>query len=439
MTRTGIRRAIITRHLLVGCVFELLARWNVANQGYANGQVLGAPEGVDIGQLTVVEVDGTLAVVGNECAFTAQGTPVWGDLGLYSQAIARTLGKAHFITDLNLDNDVTKASFYSWQDGANVGLNDRVFTMTFTTSARIFAVVGDGAGVFSTSVVVGAYVALTDYDIAIVLGGYDVNGVPWDDSQAAASYLYGCAMFIRGGAFANWTLLWRDVNTSIATLYAASSNLSHTGTMDDMRVSGYDYSAVLQPTVKDTFTDANGTSLDAHTPDVAPAVWIEQAGNWDIQANRASVILNAAIGVATLDSGISDMFIRGTGNVGAGGNDISIVYRYSDLNNYWFINASATANQFRIIERNGGVNTVRAVVGIAIGVAIDYEMTGTMNGQDMTAYLDGANRLAFASVFQQNATIHGLRGFDAAGGATFTFDNFHFQPRDGYAELDECP
>jgi hypothetical protein len=387
---------------------------------------LGVPEGVDVGQITVVEVDGTLAVVGNECAFTAQGTPVQGDLGLRGRQVGavvftRSLGKAMLITNLEF-TAIADTAYMGWADTTGIAMwVDAVPGIVFFQSAARISV-REGAA----SAEVGVYAATTDYDIAVVLGGYDTNGVPWDNAQVPANFLYGAAVFIRGGAFTDWTILWRTVDDNTASLEAIISIMAQAGTLDDFRVPVVNYSPVLQPTNKSTFTAANGTSLDAITPEVG-GTWTEQNGDWDIQGNQTNVVANggaAPWAIATVQSNIADIFLRATSTTAIPNALSGIICRFSDINNYWMALPNGVGNIHVLFERNGGVDTLRASAAVAIGA-----------GTYLTAYLDGAARITFVSAFNAAATIHGMRGRNVGD----DYDNFHIQPRDGtYSLLDRC-
>lgn len=216
-----------------GLRYLLRATFDAANQGFADGQVLDTvAEGVQEGQLTVVELDGTLAIVGNKCAFTAQVTPAWGDLALYSQGIARALGRGLLVSRVNVGAINTYGNPISWGE-AVPPITDWVYAMYFQNVGTIMAWVRQvGGGGTLEWAVVGAYAAATDYELAIVLGGYDVNGVPWRSGEAAANYLYGAAWFVKGGAYATWTLLWRSALRNDATLYASMEGMTFVGTLD---------------------------------------------------------------------------------------------------------------------------------------------------------------------------------------------------------------
>ena len=129
--------------------------------------------------------------------------------------------------------------------------------------------------------------------------------------------------FIKGGAFSNWTLIWSD-NAEVA------DNLYVSFVVGTVFASGTHYCSFIRipdalfdvPCLAyDTFTDANGTSLDAHSSDtsgpdnqaVTARSWTEVWGNYEIQSNRVTTdgVAPGAPGlIATIaDTGEADVVI----------------------------------------------------------------------------------------------------------------------------------
>lgn len=390
---------------VVGCKYELLFRWDVGDQGYADGQVLDTPaEGQNDGQLTVVEVDGTLALIGNECAFTAQGTPAWTDLGLYSQAITRAFGKA-LMTTVNLS---------TWEEMGTCWHTAAAVVDPDNTVLALQAHATDGRldNEDGTEIAIGLALN-TDHKLVLVLGGYDANEVPWDNNQAVAGYLYGGALFRYDGA--NYVLLWRTMTDDTATLYAMLASYDAVGTIDDFRVpSNQTYEAVLQPNNKSTFTAANGVSLDAITPEVG-GTWTEQVDDWEIQGNRAVPVGLSTPGssgwVATIASGLADVIVdcivQHTASVLGAFRGICV--RFTNDDNFWGIYTNDFSNTFSIYERNGGVFTLRASIAVAIGTAADHDVRTIAYGQTIDAFLDGGSKISYGlAALNETETLHGL-------------------------------
>jgi hypothetical protein len=423
------------------CDFELLARFNAANQGYANGQVLDtAAEGVAVGSLTVVETDGVAELLNNQFRMSQKMVNAYNDLGLYSTlAVVRALGKALFVSDWELLNNAQ--TYVGWNDFQDVGPPGGA-DYAIGTILGTFAQSSDSSG----DATVGTHAQNTPYELALVLGGYDINQQPWYEG-AIGTFISGCSAFIRGGIYVDWTLLWRFAFSNQTPLYPTVSTraIGDDVRLDDCRVPIFDYSAAHEPVSADWLTDPNGTSLDAHTPDVGGG-WVEYRGDWDIQGNQARQSVSAAVGThysSAVESLESDLFGRVTVTVplvdeGA----TALAYRLSDADNFWMAMViTSGGGTFVIREYNGGVVQTRASVGVGTAPGATVEVTVTADGQDMQAFYDGANRITFASVFNQAATKHGLAEYrsDANFSNDNAYDNFHVNPLTPHNALDNCP
>lgn len=419
------------------CTFELLARFNVANQGYANGQVLGVAEGVDVGQLTVTELAGSAAVFNNQGRMSSKPANGWAQLGWVSQGISRAFGKAAFTS---FTVDAIQLQSFGWNDAAAVDNPsgwDYGIALLFTGNIYSYS--------RNVSRAVATGVANTSYELCILLGGYDVNGIPWDDTEALANFTYGCSCFIKGGAFTDWTLLWRSPEETTATLYVVCEAFG-TGTYDydNLRVPEYDYSSVVQPMIKDTMTDVGLTSLDAHSPNVNSVgnPWVENSGNWRINAGgtAAQLVATLALSSATIETGLSDVWLEAwattTLNFWSFSQNSGLILRLSDANNNWRI--VFTRTNFSIVEVNGGVPTPRTNFALALASGVFYRVVASSDGQEIRGFIPTQNATGnFSSAFNQNATKHGITVYTNTEEA----DNFSVLPRasSDYDGLDNCP
>ncbi len=116
--------------------------------------------------------------------------------------------------------------------------------------------------------ILSAYTA-TSYEVGLVL------------RAAGAFYV------IKGGVFADWTLLWASSALN-ATAYPAISNYNATVTSDFCRVMqlGAPWSNTYAVALGfATFTDTNSTAIADYVPEVGPV--LGGGANWDIQTNKA--------------------------------------------------------------------------------------------------------------------------------------------------------
>lgn len=407
--------------------YLLRATFNAADQGYADAQVLDiAAEGVKAGQLTVVETDGTLAIVSNKMAFTAQGTPGWGDQGAYSQAITRALGRG-LLGTVNIDATTEHISL-AWDGTAAARGNDGLYVFYLGPLADLRA-----RGSVGGTPIIGGYSASTDYTLAVVLGGCDSNELPYYAGQANTNYAYGCWYFVKGGAYTTWTLLWIEKSDNTATLYTAFSNYSAAGTLDDFRVPDRDLSSIQVPAAYSSFTAANGTSLEAITPEVGGA-WTHQQGTFQIQSNRMEKNSGVGEDKATVDAGVADCIVKAIIHqeyTDASNQELlALAVRYSDTTHFWMITISPDDDTVEIWENDAGY-TKRADAAVTINGNTDYDVTAILDGQQIDAFVDGANKASYGSAaLNETATIHGVR-YVIVGTPpdTAELDNFIVYPR----------
>lgn len=169
--------------------------------------------------------------------------------------------------------------------------------------------------------------------------------------------------------------------------------------------------------VYDTFTGANGTALTAHTPDIAPVGSAWDNANVEIQGNLATLKAANTRQKSIIESSVSDCVI--TASISYGGTTTSalitfacgIVFRYTDVNNFWISSYVPRVDNtgFIIWEMQAGVPTIRAnMIPNPVGVSgVPYSHKVTLNGPSIIAEANG-NLLTYSSAFNQNRTKHGF-------------------------------
>lgn len=160
----------------------------------------------------------------------------------------------------------------------------------------------------------------------------------------------------------------------------------------------------------DTFTDTNGVSLDAHVPQAA-APWVEGHGDFDIQSNRANVVAlgaSPAVAIATIDTGQSDCTITAVVRIGASAAvHAGVVVRYLDKDN--FITACYRNGRFTIVRWVAGTPTQLVLTNDPVITAnTEHVVEVVLNGDSISATLDGAFPLNTTSSAGQTRTKHGL-------------------------------
>ena len=194
------------RRRVSAITYLLRANFGGANYTFAdtNDVETNSPGSVQDGALAVRETGtGTVKVASNK--FEIVGDSNWGTTNLkYTTAITRAAGrmlKAKVTTPSSAQFGIIAFNGDSvGSDGASRDLLDFIF---FHSSGSVL-VGHNNPSTASARVTVAtvAYSNSTEYEVAIIQGGYTSAGVP--DSTAA----YGAFFFIKGGAFSNWTLMW---------------------------------------------------------------------------------------------------------------------------------------------------------------------------------------------------------------------------------------
>lgn len=164
----------------------------------------------------------------------------------------------------------------------------------------------------------------------------------------------------------------------------------------------------------DTFTDANGTLLTAHTPDidVVGGGWAKNGGAIQIFGNQADP---SGDGVAwawvlsSADCGVSDCTLRCDiyGGYAISAEVEGLRARYTNNSNFWAIGLDRSGSLFKIAEINAGVSTVRASAAFVPGYP--HALEAILSGTTITAHMDGGNEISYAAaVLNSGATRHGI-------------------------------
>lgn len=394
-----------------GLTYLLRATWDeAADQGYADAQVLNTPAlGVEDGSLTVAEGAGTLSVVSNKIQIIGSENDYSAN-NIRSAAITRLLG-----TFLYVKGQYTApaaATFCHICDFHTVTPGD-TDPGTYNNEALSLRVdVSNNLTVFtsdSTNRVVGVTTVTTDYEFGIVLGGFNAAGEPFYTGQTKADYKFGELCFIKGGVFTNWTLLWVSMTGNTTPVYPMVGMVRVITILIDREVVlERDYSLVQIPIHFSSFDAANGTSLDAVTPEVGNA-FVENNGDWDIQSNRANATGSSPGGarwLTTSEASLSDVHISASVQATT---SIGIVFRYVDNLNLWVAAVEINTDTFTLYELVAGSFTQRAQSSITLSAGTLYEEVVIASGTSIIAFLDGANKISHTSSLFQTETKHGLR------------------------------
>ena len=371
------------------------------------GAVNGTPAVPGPGTRVVVDTGNTLSLAGGNMvmARTANFDP-----GLWLDGVARTAGRL-MVSHCNFGN-INNRLQVGWDSTQN-GQADPEFLRSL----------GVGLQWVNSALRLAPMIAARDYYFAIVL-------------KTTGAYYF----IKESTAYPNWVLLFMSTADATTPLYptVGAHNAWGAGNNTHTLLRVPEDLWLPTPLMYNTFTGPNGTSLDAVASDatgpdgqVTPTeMCTEQAGNWDIQANRANP---DGAGIATWGVGKADVVIDCVVNGGAAGQP-GIVLRYTDANNYWYLQADRAANQLELHEMNGGVDTVRANVAAVINDNTDYTLTAVAHGQRITGCINKGSAIVYTlAALNEGVTVHGLW----SDNTVCQFDNFLCFSRNGSYELDD--
>lgn len=282
------------------------------------------------GTLTLAQNDGQLSIASAKLSFPGQTTPATGDQGFYGEkagggAFSRQAGRA-LLTAINLTG--VSGSPYSalgWTRTASVSANN-FDAEYYVASGNLSVGISNGAN----PGVVAALSATTDYQLAVVLRGT------------------GAYYFIKGGAFAAWTLLWVATTTVTANLYPCFDNYNGVGTLDYVRV--YDLSAPFT-------TDFGIATLNQSSP-----------------VSGSSYTTDA--------DGLYHLTITAPGTLA---DQTELRYRVQDASNYWtaYLDSSGA---LKVDSVSGGVATNRLSVAGVITTSATVTLCVITSGSKHNIY-----------------------------------------------------
>lgn len=164
--------------------------------------------------------------------------------------------------------------------------------------------------------------------------------------------------------------------------------------------------------VRDTFTDADTTELQNHTPD------LDRVGGGWTAGSTMQIIGNRLTPTTTtwrtvqIDTGKAN--VEHTCTFCIGGHDKQPhgpLLRYASAGNYWVVEIQKSGSELQIQEWSSGSPTVRATTVVSPNLVINgvYALVVTAAGTTITATLDGGNQVSYASATAHlTATIHGF-------------------------------
>jgi len=359
----------------------------------AAGSVDGTSAMPGPGTRTVVDTNNKISVGSGVLDF-ASGVAL--NDGLWLDAVTRTTGRL-MIASLN----ITSGGIETGWDSNQTGYAAPVFQL-YSNVIKVN---------FSTVVSVGLYTNSTDYLFCVIL-------------RASGNYF-----LIKGGEYATWTLLYKSDTNNTASLYPTVKDVTGNfiGTADFIRIP----TALWLPTpvAYDTFTRSNGAIGVSETagPDgqlVGSRTWSAKLGTWTVASNAAvcSVLSGSSDGIATVsDSSNTDVLIGA--NLTRAGDDVGLVVRWADANNYIYALHNGTNAQLIKVVAGTPTTLINTAATYSAGARMCVRMMGTAARLYYNDALIGAQQ-TISDAGLQTGTNHGLYSTNTGN----TFDNFELFP-----------
>jgi len=385
-----------------GITYFLKATFGVADQALATG-TWGSAEGVETGSIEAVINDGAFDIVNNDIVVTGQSTAAVDDLIIQdATAKPRTFGlclKMVFKTGAN--------RFY------RIGFSDVVGDQ-WSKYPQIYCVSTNmNVANSSNSELIDQNAAR---EIVIACGGYNSSGVPFQQGDTVANFLYGFRAWMKGTTrHPTWTLVAVDYRFNHASLYAGC-------TFWNSNIDGIDSFTVpnsftvpesmFDPEHLSLFTGANGTALTAYIPDIGN-VW--SGGDFEIQSNSAECsTINGVTNIGhdtfpyTADGKIEYEFTMPA----SGTAPFGFSYRGSDTSNFWYIRITpGGGTNLEIVEMNGGVPIMRSASAETLSASTKYKILLTFVGtNNMRVDINAVLQLSYTTTntFNSVAILCGL-------------------------------
>ena len=169
---------------------------------------------------------------------------------------------------------------------------------------------------------------------------------------------------------------------------------------------------------QDTFTDTNGTNIESHTPDVQPSTgWSTQSGTFAISSTNSlqCTAVSSQVGYTVIDmsaaSGTLDVNVA-VGPVSSSGNNMGLVFRWSDTSNYWLfrwvVNAAGTVDGFYLTKYASGTPTTPDSDTTLTDFSAGENLSVVLDGSSIECYRDEELVLSTTDSHNSTATEHGI-------------------------------
>ena len=164
----------------------------------------------------------------------------------------------------------------------------------------------------------------------------------------------------------------------------------------------------------DLFTDADATSLDAHTPTpITPGnAWVEVVGDWAITSNAAYIGASVLVSRAFIDIGQRASVVTGSVRTGAVAASPAGIFCRADPagNTGWMLDIVYGTNLVRLYEVTGASApnyTLRDSVAFTVADQF-YTLELQDDGTNIVGLVDGVEKVSYTSAAYAAQTGVGL-------------------------------
>lgn len=162
--------------------------------------------------------------------------------------------------------------------------------------------------------------------------------------------------------------------------------------------------------LKDTFTRTSTTTLgttEASGTLLGAVAWVPQVGTWGTTGTAAYNPSGSPSAVATVELGRSNFDLRITLGSSGGSSYFGVIFRYSDINNYIYVNKTS-GGLLQCVKVVAGVSTTIFSFGSAYSGGSDVRITCINNV--ITVYMNGSSSGLSRAIepFNRSATKIGL-------------------------------
>lgn len=159
----------------------------------------------------------------------------------------------------------------------------------------------------------------------------------------------------------------------------------------------------------DSFNRANSTTNLGSTDGGTVSAWTQRVGTWGINGNAAYTSATTAGAHATIP-GSADFEEVSMKVTTWTSDEASIVFRWSDTNNYWFLGGTV-GGALTLTKKVAGVNTTFTVgaIGPSWTLAVNDTIKARAHGSVIECFRNGVLMMTISDTFNSSATVVGMR------------------------------